>query len=572
MNDRAPGNQHFWDKYYPEKVKWNIQEDAGLWTGPLYHHFDSSVHRYPHKTAFTFLEKSWSWQEMGDLVNQLAKGLHGHGIEKGVKVGLCLPNCHYYMIAYYALAKTGATIVNYNPLYAEDELARQIEDSQTDYMITVDLKQIYPKLEKMLHATRLNQLIVCPFADCLPFPKNLLFPFVKRDDLSKIPNNDRHLPFKKLIENDGNFTPPDIDINHDVVLFQYTGGTTGIPKGAMLTHANLTANVEQIVKWFHDCRHGEEKIMAVIPFFHVFAMTTILNFAARCGFEIIALPRFDIKDTLELIDKHRPQLFPAVPAIYNAINNFYELKKYDVSSLRYCISGGAPLPAEVKRDFEFTTGCVLVEGYGLSETSPVLCVNPLDGKIKTGSIGLPLPGTVIELHCPESGELVTKPHHRGEIWAKGPQVMAGYWNRPDETAKVMENGFFKTGDVAEYDEDGYLFIVDRIKDLILVNGYNVYPRLIEEAIYQHPSVEECVVAGIKDSARGEAPKTWIKLKDGLRMDEHDMRTFLEDKISRIEMPRQFEFRTEPLPKTMIGKLSKKELLAEEAQKSQSKSL
>lgn len=550
----------FWEKSYPHNIRWNDK----LWSGSLYQYLDVTRRTYPNRPAFSCLGKRWTWDVIGQLVDKMAKGLHDHGVEKGVKVGLCLPNCPYYLIAYYAVLKTGATIVNYNPLYAESELAHQIEDSQTDLMITTNLTVIYPKLEKMLHATRLNQIVVCPFKDILPFPKNFLFPIFKSGDIANIPDDDRHVTFARLIDNDGDMSPAPIDANNDIALLQYTGGTTGVPKGAMLTHANLTSNVEQCVKWFYDIQMGQEKMLGVIPFFHVFAMTTILNLSVKCGFEIIATPKFELKETLDLIHRERPQFFPAVPAIYNAINSHADLFNYDLTSLRYCISGGAPLPSEVKRAFEGKSGCVLVEGYGLTESSPVACVNPVEGANKPASIGLPMPATIIELHDTETGALITEVGKRGEIWIKGPQVMKGYWNKPEETAKVITtDGFLKTGDVAEFDEDGYIFIVDRIKDLILVNGYNVYPRVIEEAIYKHPAVEECVVAGIKDPERGEIPKAWIKCKEGRALTEEDLRLFLKDKISPIEMPRRVEFRNEPLPKTMIGKLSKKELLAQE---------
>lgn len=549
----------FWEKSYPQNVNWN----SPLWTGPIFAYLEGARRTYPNRPAFTFMGKKWTWAEIGILTDKMAKGLHDHGVEKGMKVGICLPNCPYYLIAYYAIAKTGATIVNYNPLYAEGELANQIEDSQTDLIITLDLKIMYDKLEKMLHATRLNQLIICPFKNLLPFPKNFLFPIVKATDISTIPDDDRHITYFRIIDNDGQFEPPPIDIENDIALLQYTGGTTGTPKGAMLTHSNLTANVEQCVKWFYDIHAGEERMLGVIPFFHVFAMTTILNLSVKCGFEIIATPKFSLDETLELIDQYKPQFFPAVPAIYNAINTHTDSTKYDLTSLRYCISGGAPLPAEVKKNFEGETGCILVEGYGLTETSPVACVNPIDGPNKPGSIGMPLPGTLIELRNPDTEEVITTQKQRGEICIRGPQVMKGYWNKPEETEKVLKDGFLRTGDVAEWDEDGYLFIVDRIKDLILVNGYNVYPRTVEEAIYKHPSIEECVVAGIKDADRGEIPKAWIKVKEGRALTENDLKEFLKDKISPIEMPRRFEFRDEPLPKTMIGKLSKKDLLAQE---------
>lgn len=559
----SPNPQHFWEKSYPSGVSWSIQDYAPLPTGPIYRFLENTRRKYPNHPAFRFMGKRWTWEEIGQMVDKMAKGLHDHGVEKGTKVGICLPNCPYYLIAYYAIAKTGATIVNYNPLYADEEMARQIEDSQTDYMVTTDLKIVCDRVQKMLHMTRLNQVIVCPFRSLLPFPKNILFPIFKRADIAEIPDDDRHVPFDRLIRNDGLFDSPPIDAENDVALLQYTGGTTGIPKGAMLTHANLTANVEQCAKWFHDIHPGEERILGVIPFFHVFAMTTILNLGVRCGFEIIASPRFNLDETLELIHKTRPHFFPAVPAIYNAISVHPDLKKYDLTSLRYCISGGAPLPVEVKKSFEAETGCVLVEGYGLTESSPVACVNPIEGPNRAGSIGLPLPGTEIRLFDTDANKIVDAPHTRGEIQIKGPQVMKGYWHRPEETKNIMMDGFLRTGDVAEYDADGYLYIVDRIKDLILVNGYNVYPRVIEEAIYKHPSVEECVVAGVPDPERGEVPKAWIKLKDGRSMSEGDLREFLGSKISKIEMPRHFEFRNTPLPKTMIGKLSKKDLLAQE---------
>jgi len=535
----------FWEKSYPQNIQWSDT----LWSGPLFYYLDNARKQFPQRPAFSFMGKKWTWETIAILVDKMAKGLHDHGVEKGVKVGLCLPNCPYYLIAYYAILKTGATIVNYNPLYAEGELTYQIEDSQTDIMVTTDLKIIYPKLEKMLHATRLNQIIICPFKDILPFPKNFLFPLLKSADIAAVPDDDRHVTFARLIDNDGKLEVPTIDCDNDIALLQYTGGTTGTPKGAMLTHANLTSNVEQCVKWFYDIQMGQEKMLGVIPFFHVFAMTTILNLSVKCGFEIIATPKFDLEETLRLIHKERPQFFPAVPAIYNAINAYADLEQYDLTSLRYCISGGAPLPAEVKRAFEGKSGCVLVEGYGLTESSPVACVNPVEGSNKPASIGLPMPNTIIELHDAETGALVTEPKQRGEIWIKGPQVMKGYWNKPEDTAKVItSDGFLKTGDVAQYDDDGYIFIVDRIKDLILVNGYNVYPRNIEEAIYKHPAIEECVVAGIKDADRGEIPKAWIKLKTGRNLSESDLKEFLKDKISPIEMPRRIEFRAEPYQK------------------------
>lgn len=354
-----------------------------------------------------------------------------------------------------------------------------------------------------------------------------------------------------------------IDPAEDVAVLQYTGGTTGIPKGAMLTHANITANTEQAVRWLIGAKAGEEKMLGVLPFFHVFAMTVVMNLSVRLGFEIIALPRFDLEQTLKLIHRKKPHYLPAVPAIYNAINNHKKNEHYRLNSLRYCISGGAPLPIEVKTAFEKKTGCVVVEGYGLSETSPILTVNPVNGENKPGSIGLPLPGTILSLVSTEDGKTPVKQGDRGEVRVKGPQVMKGYWNSPEATADTIRDGWLHTGDVATMDKDGYFYIVDRIKDLIITNGYNVYPRNVEEAIYLHPNVEECIVAGIPDQSRGEIVKAWIKPKEGRNLTPEDIKDFLKDKLSRIEMPRRIEIRHSALPKTMIGKLSRKDILAEE---------
>lgn len=552
-------NEWPWLKIYPHGVRW----DASVASRPAHEMLEETCRNYGARPAFDFLGKKWTWGDVGNLVNRMAAGLQQEGIKKGVKVGLFLPNSPYFLISYYAVLRAGGTVVNFNPLYPERELRPMIEDSETDYMVTADLAMLYDKMHGMLHDTRLKKLIVCRFADALPFPKNILFPIVKKKDVARLQHPGRIVWFHNLIANDGNPAPVKIDPEEDIAVLQYTGGTTGVPKGAMLTHANVTANAEQAFLWFAGSRPGQEKMLGVLPFFHVFAMTAVMNLSVRCAFEIIALPRFDLEETLKIITKKRPHYFPAVPAIYNAINNHPRLKNFDLTSLRYCISGGAPLPVEVKKSFEANTGCVVVEGYGLTESSPVACVNPVEGENKPGSIGLPVPGTVVELIDPADKTTPVPPGQRGELCIRGPQVMKGYWKRPDETAAILKGGRLHTGDIATMDADGYFYIVDRLKDMIITNGYNVYPRNVEEAIYLHPSVEECVVAGIPDAARGEIVKAWIKPKAGRDLSADDMKAFLKDKLSPMEIPRQFEFRAEPLPKTMIGKLSRKDLLAQE---------
>ncbi len=551
-----------WLKNYPEDIDWH----AAIETGPVTVMLDRTVQKLSAQPAFDFMGQVTSWGDIGDQVNRMAKGLQGLGVKKGTRVGLFLPNCTYFLIAYYAVLKAGGTVVNFNPLYAPKELIHQIKDSQTELMVTLDLSLLYGKLFDIRAESGLARILVCPFADILPFPKNILFPLLKRKDIAHIGNEDFVTWLSDINVNDGKPSPVTIDPDEDIAVLQYTGGTTGVPKGAMLTHANITANTNQSAMWFVGAKPGQ-KMLGVIPFFHVFAMTAVMNLSVRIGLEIIVpVPRFELDKTLKAIHKSRPDYFPAVPAIYNAINNHPKLSQFNLTSLRLCMSGGAPLPVEVKKTFEKNTGSVVVEGYGLTESAPVACCNPAVGVNKPGSIGLPLPGTIIEIINPDD-HVTPMPHgERGEVCISGPQVMKGYWNKPEATSEVLRNGRLHTGDIAMIDEDGYVFIVDRIKDMILVNGYNVYPRNIEEAIYLHPAIEECIVAGLPDPQRGETVKAWIKPKTGQSLTAEEMKDFLKDKISPIEMPRQIEIRDKPLPKTMIGKLSRKDILAEEMAK------
>ncbi len=547
-----------WISSYPDGVQW----DSPMRSRPIYDMMRETREKFPHHPAFDFLGKKWTWAQIDDQVGRFAKGLQLNGVKKGMRVGIFLPNTPYYVIAYYALARIGAVIVNFNPLYAERELKHQIIDSGCEMMVLADLKMLYEKMIKMLDQTDLKKLIICPFPDILPFPKNILFKLFKSKDLSDIPYDLHHIHLADLLNNDGK--PDSVPVHDDdLALLQYTGGTTGTPKGAMLSHKNIVSNTEQAILWFSNSKPGEEKMLGVIPFFHVFAMTAVMNFSVRLGFEIVALPRFELEATLKLIDKKKPQLFMGVPAIFNAINNHPKLKNFDLSSLRYCISGGAPLPVEVKKSFERNTGCVVVEGYGLTEASPIVCVNPLNGRVRDASIGLPLPGTSVEIINAEDKITPMPSGESGELCVRGPQVMQGYWNKPEETANVLKGGLLYTGDVAIMDKDGFVYIVDRIKDMIITNGYKVYPRNVEEAIYSHPDTEECIVAGIPDTDRGEIVKAWIKMKPGREISAEFLKNWLQDKLSPMELPKVIEFRDRPLPKTMIGKLSRKDVLAEE---------
>jgi len=547
-----------WLRNYAPGVDWH----AALPAAPLYRLLDDSVERFAAAPAIDFLGRKFNYEQLGEMVLCAARGFQEIGVEKGVKVGLFLPNCPQFVIAYYGILKAGGTVVNYSPLYAEEELLYQIEDSHTDIMVTLNLTQLFPKMDRLLRESRLRLLVVGGLAEVLPFPKNLLYPILKRGDLVTVPNDLQHLSFQELLNNDGDPAPVEIDPAADIAVLQYTGGTTGVAKGAMLSHANLYINTIQTALWNPDLVPGEERCLGVLPFFHVFAMTVVMNMTVHLGGEIVMHPRFVLEDVVRDIPKKRPTLLPGVPTMFNAIASHPDAGSLDLTSIRACISGGAPLPVEVKQRFEALTGAVVFEGYGLTEASPCVTCNPMQGLSKAGSIGQPIPGSRVVITDREDPRRELPLGEPGEICIEGPQVMLGYWQRPEATAEVLAGGRLRTGDVGYMDEDGFTFIIDRMKDLVLVGGFNVYPRHVEEAIYQHPAVEEVTVIGIPDDYRGQSVKAFVKRRPGSELSADNLIAFLDAKLGRHEMPREIEFRDE-LPKTMIGKLSKKELVAEE---------
>jgi long-chain acyl-CoA synthetase len=551
-----------WLRHYPAGVAW----DQRFTAAPLFSLLDDAVARHGRRPCTDFLGKVLTYSEIGGLVDRTAAGLQRLGVKKGSKVGLFLPNTPTFVVYYFAILKAGGTVVNYNPLYTLEELTYQVKDSDTELMVTLDLKVLFEKVEGLLQSGALKRAVVASFPALLPASKSVLFRLFKGRELATPSRSrvaDKLIAEADLIAGGGPLDRPVIDPEKDVAVLQYTGGTTGTPKGAMLTHANAYINVQQVVAWAPGLEEGNERILGILPFFHVFAMTVVMNFSVARAALMILMPRFVLNDAMKLIDKAKPTCMPGVPTLFNAIMSHPKLDSYDLSSLKFCISGGAPLPLEVKQRFERLTGCKLVEGYGLSEASPVVTCNPIDGPVKENSIGLPLPGTTVSLRAIEDPTKEVPLGEKGEICVLGPQVMRGYWQKPEETAQQFVGPFLRTGDVARMDEDGFIFIEDRIKDLIISSGYNVYPRRIEEAIYTHAAVAEVTVIGIKDRLRGEAPKAFIRLKPGAKADRQDILRHLEPKISRLEMPAEIEFR-ETLPKTLIGKLSKKELKAEEA--------
>ncbi|MEQ9813100.1 MAG: long-chain fatty acid--CoA ligase [Azospirillaceae bacterium] len=548
-----------WEAHYPPGIAWDQPLDAA----PVVENLRRTAERFPDRAGADFLGRCTSYARLWRDVRHFARGLQQAGFGKGTRIGLLLPNCPYYLIAFYGSLLAGCTVVNFNPLYTAREIARQAADSATEIMVTLDLKVLADKASPLLGQGAMRHIVICPMADILPWPKGLLFRLFKRRERAHLAEGGGVIGYARLVRNDGRPAPVAV-ADGDLAVLQYTGGTTGIPKGAMLSHGAIAANVAQSAAWFTPARYGEETTLAILPFFHVFAMTVLLNLSVRIGATIVMMPRFDLVGMLKTITARRPSYLAAVPTIFAAMNNHHDIGKYDLSSLRMCITGGAPLPLDVKQRFEAMTGCVLVEGYGLTEAAPVTHANPLVGMNKTGSIGLPLPQTEIKFVDLEDRDREVAPGERGELCIRGPQLMTGYLNQPGETAETLRDGWLHTADVGYVDEDGYTFIVDRIKDLILAGGYNVYPRVVEEAVYLHPAVEECVVAGVPDPYRGETVKAFVKLREGHTLDTATLKAFLQDKLSPIEMPKQVEFRTEPLPKTLIGKLDRKALLAEEA--------
>ena len=555
----APQPERYpWEDSYPASLDWR----APIETKPLTALLDDAAAAYPDNPCIEFLGKRYDYEDVAGLVDRVARGLQDQGIGKGDRVGLLLPNCPYYVIFYFGILKTGATVVNYNPLYAKREITRQIIDSETRIMVTLNLKTLYPKIAKELLGDVLEKIVVCRMRDVLPLPSMLLFAFLNRKEIASIPTDAHHLPYELLIDNRGAPAPVKIQPDEDLAVLQYTGGTTGTPKGAMLTHSNLYANAVQTSLWAVTAKPGSEKFFGILPLFHAFGMTGVMNTCLYYGGEMILQPRFNVTDVLKAIQDRKPTVFLGVPTMFSAINACGDVGKYDLSSLELCISGGAPLPLHIKTKFENLSGCTLVEGYGLTEAGPVCTVNPFEGVNKEGSVGLPLPGTLFEITDRNDPGVILPLGEHGEICVTGPQVMTGYLNRPEENAATFHGGRLHTGDVGYIDEDGYVFIIDRIKDLILNGGFNVYPRMVEEAIYLHPDVEETVVCGVPHRHRGEIVKAYVKLHPGAALTSGELRTFLKDKLASFEVPSRIEFRDE-LPHTLIGKPLRRVLIEED---------
>ncbi len=551
-----------WLDLYPPEIAKTLQYEKI----PIQEYLTKTASKFPNNIAIHFLGKEIPYKEFYESALKLANYLQSIGINKGDRVAIMLPNCPQSAIAYFGILYAGGIVVQTNPLYTERELAYQMLDSGAKAIISLDI--LFPRISKIVKETELENVIITGLKDYLPFPKNFIYPFIQKKEHGvtvKVEHRGMNHLFTEIM-NSSKSHPVHYAFNYDedIALLQYTGGTTGSPKGVMLTHKNLISNVRMCDEWLYKCKAGEETIMGVLPFFHVYGMTTVLVFSVMQGNKMVLIPKFDMETTLKAIDKQKPTLFPGAPTIYIGLLNHPDIAKYDLSSIKACLSGSAPLPVEIQEKFEKVTGGKLVEGYGLTETSPVTHVNfPWAEERVKGSIGVPWPDTDCCILGPESSEPLPN-GEIGEIAVKGPQVMKGYWNRSEETEQAFRDGWFLTGDLGYMDDKGYFYIVDRKKDVIIAGGFNIYPREIEEVLYEHEAIQECVVAGVPDSYRGETVKAFIVLKDGATVSQEELDQYCRDRLAAFKVPRIYEFREE-LPKTAIGKILRRTLVEEEKQ-------
>ena len=547
-----------WISHYQEGVPEFIDYEKAF----LPDFLERSAWKYPDRMALSFQGYEVDYRGLKDMVDRFAACLHDLGIVKGDRVAILLPNLIPCVVAYYAALKVGAVVVMNNPLYSDRELKHQFNDSGSKLLITLDL--LANRMIDLRFKTGIGKIIYTSIGDYLPFPKNLLFPLVgkkKKLAASVKPAEDVYKwkdILKKYPPN-----PPEVALSlDDVAQFQYTGGTTGVSKGVMLTHSNLSKQVQQCEVWFPDFQGTHQIMLGALPFFHVFGLTVAMNFAIHEGWGHVLVPKPQPQPLLETIGKYKPTFAPLVPTMYIGMLNHPDIGKTDISSIAGCFSGSAPLPLEVIREFEGKTGAVIVEGYGLTETCPVTHVNPFGGKRKVGSIGLPISDTLCRIVDLETGESDMPVGEVGELAIKGPQVMKGYWNNPGETEAVFKDGWLLTGDIAKMDEEGYFYIVDRKKDMIISGGYNVYPRDIDEVLYEHPMVQEACAIGIPHPHRGEAIKAFVVLKQGQTVTQEEILEYCAKHLAKYKLPTEVEFRDE-LPKTNVGKILRKELRAEE---------
>ncbi|MBN2362284.1 MAG: long-chain fatty acid--CoA ligase [Deltaproteobacteria bacterium] len=549
--------ERFWTKHYDEDVPADLTHDGRT----VLDNLDQSVSRWPNQPACTLKGKTLSYRELKDQIDRFASALSKLGVKKDSRVSVWMPNLPQTIIASYATFKLGAQVVNTNPLYVEREIEHQYNDAGVSVVVTCDFLWMYRLKLMMSKVPTVKQVVVTSIPDYLPFPLNLLAPLKlkKTKQYVKVPREANVHYFKELIAQNQPWTAKPPITPDDVAVLQYTGGTTGVSKGAMLTHCNIAVNAQQCLAWFPRVELGREVLLACLPYFHSFGMTVSMNFPVLAGAHVVLTPNpRDIADLVNSITKYRVTLFPAVPALFLAINNYPDIDKTDISCVKFCFSGSAPLPLDVLERFEKLTGSKITEGFGLTETSPVSHVNPLFKVRKPGSVGIPMSGTDVKIVDIETGEKELGVNQEGELCIKGPQVMKGYWNRPDETAKMIKDGWCYTGDLAKMDDDGYTYIVGRKKEMILSGGYNVYPDEIDNVLFAHPAVLEAASIGVPDERRGESIKSFVVLKPGSQATVDEIMAFCKKELAAYKVPKAIEF-LDALPKSTMMKILRREL-------------
>ena len=535
-----------WLKHYPEGVRAHLEYPAV----PLFRFLDQTAAQNPTAPAIDFYGRKLNYMQLLGAANKCANALKAMGVQPGDRVALMMPNCPQYVIGYFGILKAGAIVAQVNPLYVEREIEYLCSNAGAKVMLVADL--LYPKVAAALPNTGLEQVLVATLKGDVP-----LGPEAQR--------------MEAVIET-APHTDPGVTVTPEMVaVLQYTGGTTGVSKGAMLTHANLVANVLQTNEWFAPGRDSSsvDRFLTILPLFHSYGMTVCMNFGIFVGAELILLPKFELQEVLDTIKRTQPSFFPGVPTMYVAVHSHGSAEEYGISSIRFCNSGGAAMPVEVMHQYEARFGSTIVEGYGLSEASPVTHCNPLSGLRQPGSIGIAYPDTVCKIVDIETGEKELPPGEQGELIIRGPQIMAGYWRMPEETAHALRQfegeTWLYTGDICKMDENGYIYVTDRKKDMIIAGGFNIYPREVEEALYLHEAVQEAVAAGVPDTYRGETVKAYVVLKPGHTLTAEELEAHCRKHLAAFKVPRLYEFRSS-LPKSAVGKLLRRVLVEEERRK------
>lgn len=545
--------EKIWLKSYSKSVPAEINFDRITLPEAL----AKTASRFPNNAALLFQGTSISFKQLDEMVSRFASGLVSLGVKPGDKVALLLPNLVQTVVAIYGSLRAGAIVALNNPLYTDRELEHQFNDSGSTLLVSLDV--LVPRMINLRQKTGIKKIVSCHIRDYLPFPLKQLFPFVKKGMHLKTPAAPDVYEFTDLIKNHPAIAQPHKANWEDTAFLLYTGGTTGVSKGVQLTQGNLSSNVQQCRSWFKEFEDGTEIVVGCLPFFHSFGMTTAMNMGIFFGWGDVLIPKPEPKSILEAISKYKATYLPAVPTLYNGMINFPDLKKYNISSLKGCFSGGAPLPMDTIRQFEALTGSQICEGYGLTETSPVVTINPYGGTTKLGTIGLPIPNTEAKLvNVDDYSVEITASGEAGELCMKGPQIMKGYINRPEENEITLRDGWLLTGDIAVFDEDGFFSIVDRKKDMIISGGFNIYPRDVDEVLFAHPKVLEACAIGVPDAYSGERIKAYVVLKEDETATALEIIEYCKENLVKYKVPKYVEFVTE-LPKSAVGKILRKEL-------------